>query len=103
MPIMLFDPAGNLLYYNEPAETILGRRFDETGEMSLEEWYALFELTAENGSPVPLQVRPWSLPCRSTKRRIARSGCRTPTAAVGASRQRRFPWKGRARDTSARW
>ena len=58
MPIMLFDPAGTLLYYNEPAETIMGRRFDETGEMSLEEWYALFELTAENGSPVPLQVRP---------------------------------------------
>ena len=58
MPIMLFDPDGNLLYYNEPAEAILGRRFDETGEMSLEEWYSLFELIAENGSPVPLQARP---------------------------------------------
>jgi PAS domain-containing protein len=58
MPIMLFDPAGNLLYYNEPAEAILGRRFDETGEMSLEEWYSLFELIAENGSPVPHQARP---------------------------------------------
>jgi PAS domain-containing protein len=58
MPIMLFDPDGNLLYYNEPAETIVGRRFDETGEMSLEEWYALFELSGENGSPVPMQARP---------------------------------------------
>ena len=58
MPIMLFDPAGTLLYYNEPAETILGRRFDETGEMSLDEWYSLFDLTAEDGSPIPLNARP---------------------------------------------
>jgi PAS domain-containing protein len=58
MPIMLFDPDGNLLYYNEPAEAILGRRFDETGEMSLDEWYALLELTTDGGSPVPMEVRP---------------------------------------------
>ena len=58
MPIMLFDPAGNLLYYNEPAEAIVGRRFDETGELSLDEWYSLFELTTEDGSPVPLEARP---------------------------------------------
>lgn len=58
MPIMLFDPAGTLLYYNEPAEAILGRRFDEAGELSLDEWYSLFDLTAENGSPVPLNARP---------------------------------------------
>jgi PAS domain-containing protein len=58
MPIMLFDPAGNLLFYNEPAEAILGRRFDETGEMSLEEWYGILELTAEDGSPLPLAARP---------------------------------------------
>ena len=58
MPIMLFDPAGNLLFYNEPAEPILGRRFDETGEMSLEEWYAIHELTTEDGSPLPLEARP---------------------------------------------
>jgi hypothetical protein len=28
MPILLFDPAGNLLFYNEPAEALVGRRFD---------------------------------------------------------------------------
>jgi PAS domain-containing protein len=58
MPIMLFDPAGNLLFYNEPAETILGRRFDETGEIPLEEWYSAIELTDEGGSPLPLAARP---------------------------------------------
>jgi PAS domain-containing protein len=57
MPIMLFDPAGNLIFYNEPAEAILGRRFDETGEMSLEEWFSIVELTAEDGSPLPFEAR----------------------------------------------
>ena len=34
MPIFLVDTEGNLLYYNEPAEAILGRRFSETGANS---------------------------------------------------------------------
>lgn len=58
MPILLFDPAGNLLYYNEPAEGILGRRFDETGEMPLKEWYTVLTLMTEDGSPVPRESRP---------------------------------------------
>jgi len=58
MPILLFDPAGNLLFYNEPAEAILGRRFDETGQIPLEEFYSLVKLTAEDGSPLPLEARP---------------------------------------------
>lgn len=41
-PIFIVDPLGNLLYYNEPAEIILGRRFEETGEMSVAEWGAIF-------------------------------------------------------------
>jgi len=37
MPIFIVDPVGNLLFYNEPAELILGRRFEETGEMPASE------------------------------------------------------------------
>ena len=58
MPILLFDPAGNLLFYNEPAEALVGRRFDETGEIPLEEWYELFEIFGEDGSPLPFEARP---------------------------------------------
>ncbi len=58
MPILLFDPAGNLLFYNEPAEAILGRRFDETGEMRLDEWTNIVKITTEDGSPVPREARP---------------------------------------------
>ena len=31
VPLFLVDPKGDLLFYNEPAEAILGRRFEETG------------------------------------------------------------------------
>ena len=47
-PIFLVDLEGNLLYYNEPAEPILGRRFAETGEMSAEEWSTIFKFTDED-------------------------------------------------------
>ena len=40
VPMFLVGPNGDLLFYNEPAETILGRRFDETGTMSAKEWSA---------------------------------------------------------------
>lgn len=58
MPIFIVDPPGNLIYYNEPAEGILGRRFDETGEMPVEEWSTLFKPTDEIGRP----LAPESLP-----------------------------------------
>jgi len=35
--IMLFDAQGNLVFYNEPAEPILNTRFDETGEIKVDD------------------------------------------------------------------
>jgi PAS domain-containing protein len=58
MPILLFDADGTLVFYNEPAEAISGLRFDETGELGLEELQSMFHLTAEDGSPLPIDVRP---------------------------------------------
>ena len=40
VPLFLVGPNGDLLFYNEPAEAILGRRFDETGAMSAKEWFS---------------------------------------------------------------
>ena len=31
IPVFLVDTKGNLLFFNEPAEAILGLRFEETG------------------------------------------------------------------------
>ena len=38
IPVFITDTAGNLIFYNEPAEEILGKRYEETGEMPVEMW-----------------------------------------------------------------
>ena len=58
VPLFLVDPKGNLLFYNEPAEAILGRRFDETGAMPLEEWWSVFTRSDDEGQPIQPEDHP---------------------------------------------
>ena len=53
VPTFLVDPNGTLLFYNEPAEVLLGRRFDETGAMPAEEWSTIFAPVDQEGQPIP--------------------------------------------------
>ena len=41
-PIFVVDGGGTLVFYNEPAEALLGLRFDETGPMQAGEWSTVF-------------------------------------------------------------
>ena len=43
MPVFITDTAGNLIFYNEAAEKLLGTRFEETGEMKVETWATIFK------------------------------------------------------------
>ena len=61
MPIFLVDPAGNLLFYNEPAEQLLGSRYDETGEMSVGQWSSLFTPIGEDGARLPGEALPLNI------------------------------------------
>ncbi len=58
MPVFIVDTDGNLIFYNEPAEEILGRRFDETGELAAHEWTHAFIPTNADGEP----LKPEELP-----------------------------------------
>jgi PAS domain-containing protein len=58
IPIFLVDLQGTLLFYNEPAELILGRRFDETGKVPLQEWSTIFTPTDEEGASIPAEELP---------------------------------------------
>lgn len=57
-PMFLVDPNGKLLFYNEPAEEILGHRYEETGQMPLEEWGTIFSPTDSLGRPMPPEDLP---------------------------------------------
>ncbi len=61
VPILLVDRNLDLLFFNESAEPILGRRFDETGEIRRGEWSRLFQLADANGVPVPRHEQPLAL------------------------------------------
>ena len=50
MPIFLCDHDGHLLFYNEAAELLLGRRYDEAGEMPVSELATIFETKREDGT-----------------------------------------------------
>ncbi len=52
LPVIIVDPRGDLLYFNEPAEAILGRRFDETGEIRRGEWSSHFHPSDREGNPI---------------------------------------------------
>ena len=51
-PVFLVDPGGNLIFYNETAERILGQRYDETGAMPLEVWSSIFHPLDEDDNPL---------------------------------------------------
>jgi PAS domain-containing protein len=61
MPIFVVDPAGDLLFYNEPAEQLLGSRFDETGMMPFEEWSTIFTPTDRDGAPIAPDALPLAI------------------------------------------
>lgn len=67
MPIWLMGPDGSLLYYNEPAEPILGRRFEEAGEMPGEVLSTMFQTTAEDGSPLNAEDLPINIALRERR------------------------------------
>ena len=67
MPIFVLGTDEKLLYYNEAAEVLLGRRYDEAGEMPLEELSRTFQTTAEDGSPLPPDALPLGIALRQRR------------------------------------
>jgi len=58
MPVFLTDTEGNLLFYNEPSEDILGKRYEDTGEMHVSEWGTVFKNKDDVGNPIPPEELP---------------------------------------------
>jgi len=58
LPVWLIDHSGNLLYYNEPAEGLLGVRFEEAGEINADQLAERFQTTALDGNPFPNEELP---------------------------------------------
>ena len=52
LPIFIVDPEGNLIFFNEPAEAVLGLRFGDTGLLPASEWSTMFQPVEQDGTPI---------------------------------------------------
>jgi PAS domain-containing protein len=63
-PAFLVDAAGVLVFYNEAAGSLLGRRFEEAGKMTAEEWGSAFGPFDNRGQPIPFDELPLTIALR---------------------------------------
>jgi PAS domain-containing protein len=60
----LVDPDGVLVFFNDPAGEIVGRRFEEVGRLRREEWNTQFGPFDEFGKLLPTEDLPMTLALR---------------------------------------
>jgi PAS domain-containing protein len=58
VPLFLVDTEGTLVFYNEAAEQLLGRRFEEAGEMTFDDWTTAFAVRDAAGQPIAIDEIP---------------------------------------------
>jgi PAS domain-containing protein len=66
-PAFLVDAGGNLLFFNDAAGGLLGRRYEETGQMTADEWTATFGPFDEDGVPIPYDQVPLTTALRGNR------------------------------------
>jgi PAS domain-containing protein len=57
-PTLIADDRGQLVFYNEAAEKLVGRTLAETGEMPLDDWTASFSPRSVDSEALPPEQRP---------------------------------------------
>lgn len=59
--VFVVDPDGTAVYYNEPAEALLGQTFAEAGELKKDEWGTIFDATERDGASIPVEQLPLAI------------------------------------------
>lgn len=67
IPVLVVDARGDTLFYNEPAEAIFGRHFDEIDALPFEERTAMLAPRREDGEPLPVEQLPGMLAMRERR------------------------------------
>lgn len=58
IPIAILAPDASFVFFNEPAESIFGLRFEETGPLDPEDWEAQLRPSGADGAPLEAENRP---------------------------------------------
>ena len=67
VPVLLVDAEGDTLFFNEPAELIFGRRFDEIDELSFERRTAILAPRDADNQPLPREMLPGMIAMRERR------------------------------------
>ena len=67
VPMLLADERGDLLFFNEPAERLLGQRFDDVGELALEERSRIFSFRDAEDRPLAHDQTPLVVALRESR------------------------------------
>jgi PAS domain-containing protein len=76
-PAFLVNRPGDLVFYNEAAGALLGRRFEEHGSMPGPEWVEAFGPLDDDGNPIPLAEQPLTACLRTNRPGHARHRIRS--------------------------
>jgi PAS domain-containing protein len=57
-PMAVMDERGRLVFFNEPAEQIIGQEHAHVGELSPADWGRLFDIERLDGAPIELEETP---------------------------------------------
>ena len=79
----LVNRPGDIVFYNESAGVLLGRRFEEKGAMSATEWVETFGPFDDDGKPIPVEDQPLTHALRKNRPAHAKHKIR----AVGGAEQ----------------
>jgi len=60
-PLAVIDEEGTLVFFNEPAERIIGQTHAELGDLSEEEWRARFQAERRDGTQISADEMPTSV------------------------------------------
>ena len=81
-PALLANRTNDIIFYNEAAGALLGRRFEESGTMSAEEWLNAFGPLDERDEPIPLKEQPVTIALRANRAAHARHRIRSLSGVV---------------------
>jgi PAS domain-containing protein len=71
-PGVLVTYDADIVFYNEAAGALLGRRFEDVGPLPVSEWMEIFGPRDEDGEPVPFERQPLLAPLRAGRPAHAR-------------------------------
>ena len=83
-PAFLVNRPGDMIFYNEAAATLLGRRFEDTGTLSAQEWTHAFGPLDDDGEPIPVERQPLTRALRANRPGHASHRIRSVDGAVHA-------------------